>query len=407
MTAPGVTVDQATAERAKRAVALVFMLNGFCFAALVARFPDVRDDLDLGNGALGLLLLAIAAGSVLALPSSGWLIQRSSAAAVVRLGGFLVLAGILLAALGPGVAGSVALTAVGLFVYGVGTSVWDVAMNVEGAAVEQHLGRTVMPRFHAGWSLGTIAGAGIGVAVTALVVPMPLHLTVVAAVSLVVLLLFGVPAFLPVEPEPESDSDERGRSAWTEPRTLAIGLMVLAFAAAEGSANDWLTLALIDGHDVEHWVGVLGYAVFVTAMTTGRMAGPPLLDRYGRVPVLWVTCALAAVGVLLVVFGGHWAVVGLGVAVWGLGASLGFPVGMSAAADDPARSAARVSVVATLGYSAFLAGPPLLGQLADRVGTLDALLAVAVMMVPTALIVLAARPPAGSTAGSSAGSQSG
>jgi fucose permease len=393
VTSSEAAVERTISERAKRAVALVFALNGFCFAALVSRFPDVREDLDLGNGALGLLLLAIAAGSVLALPSSGWLIQRSSAAAVVRLGGLLVLAGLVLAAVGPGIAGSVVVTAVGLFVYGVGTSVWDVAMNVEGAAVEQRLGRTVMPRFHAGWSLGTIAGAGIGVVITALAVPMLAHLAVVAAVSFALLLGVGVPAFLPAEPEPESD--RRGRSAWTEPRTLAIGLMVLAFAAAEGSANDWLTLALIDGHDVEHWVGVLGYAVFVTAMTTGRMAGPPLLDRYGRVPVLWVTCAAAAAGVLLVVLGGNWAVVGLGIAVWGLGASLGFPVGMSAAADDPARAAARVSVVSTLGYSAFLAGPPLLGQLADRVGTLDALLAIAVLMGPAALTVLAARPPRG------------
>ena len=73
--------------------------------------------------------------------------------------------------------------------------------------------------------------------------------------------------------------------------------MVLAFAAAEGTANDWLSLALIDGYDVGHWVGVLGFAVFVTAMTAGRLAGPPLLDRYGRAPVLWATSAAAAVGV--------------------------------------------------------------------------------------------------------------
>jgi cyanate permease len=85
--------------------------------------------------------------------------------------------------------------------------------------------------------------------------------------------------------------------------------------------------------------------------------------------------------------------VALGVLLWGLGSALGFPVGMSAAADDPARSAARVSVVSTIGYTAFLAGPPLLGWLGDRVGTLDALLAVALLMVPAALSVLAARPP--------------
>jgi MFS family permease len=397
VTTPATDADRATAERAKRAVSVVFALNGFCFAGLVARFPDVRGDLDLGNGAFGLLLLAIAAGSVIALPSSGWLIQRSSAAAVVRLGGVLVLTGLVVGALGASVVGSVVLAAAGLFTYGVGTSVWDVAMNVEGAAVEQRLGRTIMPRFHAGWSLGTITGAGIGVLITALSVPVLAHLTVVGVLGLVLLLTVGVPAFLPAEPEPETPV--AGRSAWLEPRTLAIGLMVLAFAAAEGSANDWLTLALIDGHDVEHWVGVLGYAVFVTAMPTGRMAGPPLLDRYGRAPVLWVTTAAAAGGILLVVLGGHWVVIGLGIVVWGLGASLGFPVGMSAAADDPTRAAARVSVVSTLGYSAFLAGPPLLGQLADRVGTLDALLAIAILMGPAAVSVLAARPPRERSAG--------
>jgi fucose permease len=388
VTAP--TVDRETAERAKRAVALVFVANGFCFAGLVARFPDVREDLDLSNGALGLLLLGIAAGSVLALPSSGWLIQRSSAAAVVRLGGCLVLAGMVAGALAAEVAGSVVATGAGLFAYGVGTSVWDVAMNVEGAAVEQRLGRTIMPRFHAGWSLGTILGAGLGVAVTAIGVPVVVHWSVVGVVALVLLLTVGVPAFLAAEPEHEEKAS--GRSAWLEPRTLAIGLMVLAFAAVEGTANDWLTLALIDGHDVEHWVGVLGYAVFVTSMTAGRLAGPPLLDRYGRAPVLWATSATAAVGVLLVVLADQWLVVGIGIVVWGLGASLGFPVGMSAAADDSARAAARVSVVATLGYCAFLAGPPLLGQLADRVGTLDALLVLAVLMVPAALTVFAARP---------------
>ena len=93
--------------------------------------------------------------------------------------------------------------------------------------------------------------------------------------------------------------------------------MVLAFAAVEGTANDWLTLALIDGHDAEHWLGVLGFAVFVTAMTAGRLAGPPLLDRYGRAPVLWATSATAAIGVLLVVLADHWLVVGIGIVVWG------------------------------------------------------------------------------------------
>ena len=118
-----------------------------------------------------------------------------------------------------------------------------------------------------------------------------------------------------------------------------------------------------------------------------------VLDRFGRAPVLWATAAAGAGGIVLVVLGQHPVLVALGILVWGLGASLGFPVGMSAAADDPARSAARVSVVSTIGYAAFLAGPPLLGQLGNRVGTLEALLAVAVLMAPAAVTVLAARPP--------------
>jgi MFS family permease len=177
---------------------------------------------------------------------------------------------------------------------------------------------------------------------------------------------------------------------------LLIGLMVLALALTEGTANDWLALALVDGYDVEHWVGVAGFAVFVTAMTLGRLGGPVLLDRFGRAPVLWSTMAAAGGGVVLIVFGQHVVVVVLGIVLWGLGASLGFPVGMSAAADDPRQAAARVSVVSTIGYAAFLAGPPLLGYVGDQVGTLHALLVVGVLLIPSALVVPSARHrPAG------------
>ena len=374
---------------ARRAVAIAFIFNGFVFATLVSRLPDVRDDLSLTNGGLGLLLFSSALGSVLALPASGRLIERWGAATVVRAGAFLVAASLLAGAAGTAVP-SVVVVAVGLFGYGVGTSVWDVAMNVEGAAVEQGLGRTIMPRFHAGFSLGTVAGAGLGIPVTALGVPMLVHWGVVGVLSCL-LVVREASDFLPVRP-PDPDRPA-GRSAWREPRTLAIGLMVLGFATAEGAANDWLTLALIDGHDARHWVGVVGLSVFVSAMTLGRLLGPIVLDRFGRAPVLWATSVAAAAGILLVVLAGHWLVVGVGIAVWGLGASLGFPVGMSAAADDPRRAAARVSVVSTLGYAAFLAGPPLVGQLADRVGTLESLLAIAALMVPAALAVFAVRRP--------------
>ncbi|WP_246003620.1 MFS transporter [Nocardioides aurantiacus] len=384
--------SSASTLAARNAVALTFFLNGLLFATWVSRIPEARRSLGLDNGQLGLLLLAIAAGSLLSMPTSGALISRLGTTLVVRVAGLSALVGLALAAVAIGVS-SVPVAAVGLFLYGVGTGVWDVAMNVEGAAVEQHLGRTVMPRFHAAFSFGTVLGSAVGAAAVGLGVPTAGHLPVLAVLAVAVL-LSCTRMFLPDE-DAAHDGDEgptpSSWSAWTEPRTLLIGLMVLALALTEGTANDWLALALVDGYDVADWVGVAGFAVFVTAMTVGRLGGPVLLDRFGRVPVLWATMAAAGGGVLLIVLGQSLALVVVGVVLWGLGASLGFPVGMSAAADDPKRAAARVSVVSTIGYAAFLSGPPLIGFVADHVGTLDALLVVAIVLVPSALVVPAAR----------------
>jgi fucose permease len=382
--------EVAEVTAARNSVAAVFVINGLCFASLFSRVPDLRSGLGLDNGSLGLLLLSGSLGSVLAMPSAGALIRRTSAAMVVRSGAMLVAVGLVVIAIGVDVGSSVTVAAGGLFVYGIGTGTWDVAMNVEGAAVERELGRAIMPRFHAGWSFGSVAGAGLGVLVTAVDVPMTGHLTLAALVAL--LALVATRTFLPAEPDATPGPSVR---AWREPRTLAIGLMVLAFALTEGSANDWVALAVIDGYDAPHWVGVGAFALFVVAMTTGRLLGTVVLDRYGRVRVLRATAILAIVGLVLLLLGPHPVVVGLGVLAWGLGASLGFPVGMSAGADDPAHAAARVSVVSTIGYTAFLAGPPLLGFVGDRVGTLASLWVVAAVLVPTALLVSVAREPSG------------
>jgi fucose permease len=374
----------------RNAVALSFALNGFCFATMVSRLPDIRSGLELDNGSLGLLLLAISVGSVIALPLSGRLIDRIGATSVTRLGAVLVASGLLVAMTGVAT-DLVVLTVVGFFVDGIGIAVWDVSMNVEAAEVERRFERTMMPRFHAGWSIGSFVGAAVGIPMAALHVPVVLHVPGFAILAGLVTWRAAA-AYLPPTVAHE-DRQAVACSPWREPRTLAIGVMVLAFALSEGAANDWLSLALIDGYGVRHWVGVTGFTVFVTAMFIGRVAGPVVLDRYGRAPVLWGSAVAAFAGILLVVFGGNVVLVGLGIVVWGLGASLGFPVGMSAAADDPLRAARRVSVVSTIGYTAFLAGPPLLGLLADHIGTLETLLVIAALMIPAALTVFAARPP--------------
>ena len=188
--------DSSLVISARNAVAVSFFLNGFCFATWVSRIPQVRTDLSLSNGALGLFLLCIAAGSLCAMPTTGGAIQRWGTVTVIRLGGFATSAGLAVAAIGVSLSAYVPV-AVGLFVYGLGIGVWDVAMNVEGADVERRLGRTIMPRFHAGFSFGTVAGAGLGALLIAVGVPLIIHLTVVAALSFVLMAL-GAASFLPI-----------------------------------------------------------------------------------------------------------------------------------------------------------------------------------------------------------------
>jgi MFS family permease len=380
-------------RRATRATYAAFIGAGFAFASWASRIPQVRTRLELDPSALGLVLLAIAAGSVIALPLSGPLIARAGSRRTVTV--MSVLLGLSLLVVAAGSVTGVAVLVVGLFVMGLSNGAWDVGMNVQGAVVERHLGRSIMSRFHAGFSLGTVAGALIGAATVALDVPVPAHLTAVAVVVGI-----GVPlavrGYLP-----DVDGGAHGRAgtrgpgalaAWREPRTLLVGLFVLAFAFAEGSANDWISVALIDDHHTSPEVATLGFAVFLIAMTAARWAGPPLLDRYGRVPVVRLLAVLAVTGLLLFVFGNP-AVAFVGALLWGAGASLGFPVGMSAGADDPARAAGRVSVIASLGYCAFLGGPPLIGLLGQHVTVLRALLVVAVLLAIATAIAGSLRSP--------------
>ena len=269
-------------------------------------------------------------------------------------------------------------------------------MNVEGAAVERRLGRTIMPRFHAGFSLGTVLGAAVGALTVALGVSIAVHLLLmVIAVWAVVQLTSG--RFLP-----------RGRRAGAGARHRPAGRLAgLAGAAhaddrrhgaaplavTEGTANDWLAVALIDGYGVERWVGVVGFGLFVTSMTVGRIGARCCSTGTAGSPVLWSTMRgrrrrrpahrVRRTPALVIV----------GVVALGRRCLARLPGRDERCRRRRGAAPARVSVVSTIAYTAFLAGPPLLGLLGDEVGTLHALLAVAVLLIPSALLVPSARPP--------------
>ena len=383
---------------ATRATYVAFIGAGLPIASWAARIPQIRDGLGLTPSDLGLVLLAIAAGSIVALPLTGHIVTRFGSRRTVT--AMAALLGVALSITAVGYQYGVVPVVVGLALFGFANGAWDVAMNVQGALVERRLGRAIMPRFHAGYSVGTVVGALAGSAAVALNVPVTAHLVTVALLVAAAVIV-SVRSFLPDDSEdtaPVPDENAAGSSlrqtltAWTEPRTLLVGVFVLAFAFTEGTGIDWINVAVIDDYGAPATVGTLAFAVFLAAMTTGRWFGPRLLDRYGRVPVLRVLAVCGLAGLALFVFGRHPVAAFAGVLLWGVGASLGFPVGMSAASDDPARAPARVSVVASIGYCAFLSGPPLIGFLGDHVTVRTALLAVAVLLIVAISIAGAIRP---------------
>jgi MFS family permease len=368
--------DRPRLETAKVAVGVTFAINGLAFAGWFARIPAIREDLGLSSAGLGLLLLCLSGAALAAIPLAGPLVQRVGPARAVLLGSMSVTLGLLAMAGGTHL-GSVPLAGVGLVLLGMGNSTWDVAMNVAAADVERRLGRTLMPRFHAGFSLGTVGGAGVSAATAAAGVSVSAQLLVTAVLGATVMMV-TVRRFLPYTATTEERSAGQVRDAWREPRTLLIGVIMLGFGFTEGSANDWLAIGLVDGYHAGETTGAIGFGFFVSAMTLGRLFGGNAIERWGRVRVLRVTALTALLGLLLVVSGIAVPLVLVGALLWGAGASLGFPIGMSAAADDPLRAAIRVSVAGSIGYGAFLAGPPLIGFLAEHFGVLRALLVVVV-----------------------------
>lgn len=374
---------------------LVFGMNGLVFASWAARIPAVTEALSLTSGQMGTLLLCTAVGSLLALPSAGWVVGKIGTANTVRVAG--IVAGAAGAAIAFALlAASIPATAVALFFFGIGIGLWDVAQNIEGADVEHRLKRTIMPQFHAAFSGGAFVGALIGAGLSQLGVGLPVHLLVIASIAVV--LALTVPRyFLPhqaavLETHDDGAPVAKGPTAWRDGRTLLIGVVVLGATLTEGAGNDWIAKAAVDGLGASESTGALLFALFVLAMTIMRFLGGRVIDKFGRVTVLRASMAAAALGLALFVFAGNVVLAGVGAALWGIGAALAFPMGMSAAADDPKHAAARVSVVSTIGYVAFLAGPPLLGYLGDHTGIHLALLAIGAPILVALVLAGVAKP---------------
>lgn len=399
-------MDQVTTRahllRFKLAIFAIFFASGLSIATWASRVPAIKVALSIDNVQVGLLLLGAGVGSIAGLSLATLIIARLGTRTGMTITMVIFAAGLVVIGVGTDVVHSYGVVMIGLFLFGLGNGATDVMMNVEGAAIETLTSKTLLPMFHGFFSLGTVAGAALGALMIRLSLSVSTHTIIMASVIAVIAVIAyanvptnnGTPALI-AEPAPGSSSWRERLSAslhaWTEPRTYGIGLVMLGMAFAEGGANDWLALAMVDEHGTTEATGAIGLATFSVSMTIVRLFGGPLVDRFGRVTILRCLALSATAGMLLFILAPTTEWVFVGAVLWGAGVSLGFPLGMSAAADDPVKAASRVSAVATIGYVAFLCGPPILGFISEHIGLLNTIYILVVLAVISGLASPAAR----------------
>jgi predicted MFS family arabinose efflux permease len=379
-------------RRAALATALVFAVNGFLLASWVSRLPATRDRLGASAAELGLVLLAPGIGSLLSMPFSGRWCRRFGSRLVVATTTVAACTALVALAAVP------TLVALGLtlFVWGAFYGSWDVAMNVHGSAVEQRAGREWMPRYHACWSVGGIAGAAFGALAAHAHSPLALHFAAVAVLS-VALVALALRHF--IEDRAGSPTAERRLGVVHRPsrarvltgRLLLVGVVTLCATTLEGAAADWLALFLTDERGATGSLAAVGYAVFAVAMAAGRFSGTAVAERLGRHGAVRAGGLVSLAGVLLTVLGPGLVAGYAGAALWALGVCLVFPAAVSAGGETPGRPADAIAAVTTIGYGGFLVGPPLIGLLADHVGLGRALLVLCVLAGGIAALAPAVR----------------
>lgn len=379
--------------RRRISVYVFLFLPGLALASWVTRTPAIRDSIGASTAEMGLLLLGVSVGSMTGILSSAALVRRFGTKRVITNGLSLLLAGMVLVAVGGG-SSSAPVVFLGFMFFGLGVGSAEVAVNIEGADVERILRAPVLVELHGCFSLGTFVGAVLGIGFTAFDVPILPSLLGIVAVSALALVwaLAGIAPGFGVE---GSEVDQRENSKepeplWKDTRLVLIAVILLAMALAEGAATDWLPLLMVDDFDLAESSGSLVFAAFAAMMTVGRFGGRFLLERYGRVAILRFGALISAVGVTTVIFVGDPVIAGLAVTLWGLGVSLGFPVLIAAASDSGPDEVGRVGLVASAGYVAFLVGPPLLGYLGEHFSLSSAMLVVLAVLILAAILAPAA-----------------
>jgi MFS family permease len=365
--------------RARVAVAGVFALHGAVTGSFAARIPWVQDHLGLSPGALGIALLMPALGAVGSMPFAGHIIHRLGSRAATRWLIPVWCGGLALPALAP----SLPALCVVMLGMGVAAGLSDVAMNAQGVAVEQRLGRSVMSGLHGMWSVGGLVGSGVGVLAAHAGIDARAQLSATA----VVLVAIGLVVGRNLLEVPPSDAEEPPRFALPTRPVLLIGLVGFCAIFAEGSAADWCAVYLKRVTGADAAVAAAAYTTFALMMASGRLCGDAVVNRLGAATTVRIGGVLATLGGVVVVASRSAPPALAGFALIGLGLAVVVPLAFAAAGHASAHPGQAIAAVATIAYGAGLAAPAIVGGIA-QVSSLPVSFAVTTGL--TSLIVVGA-----------------
>lgn len=357
----------------QNATRLAFFIAGLAMATWAPLVPFAKTRINIDDGSLGLLLLCIGVGSIMAMPLTGLLTGKFGCRRVILLAGIALCIDLPLLVLMDSTLGM----ALALLLFGAAIGMIDVAMNIQAVVVERASNRAMMSGFHGFFSIGGIAGAG-GVSALLWLGLGPLQATLIAVVAILALLLIASKNLLR-----ESGGDKEG-PMFVLPRgwVMFIGLLCFIMFLAEGSMLDWSALYLTTMRGMDHNQAGLGYALFSIAMTIGRLNGDRVVNAMGRYQVLLLGSLCAAIGLALAITIDSALASLIGFMLVGVGASNVVPILFSAAGNQrvmPANLA--IASVTTVGYAGILAGPAVIGLIAQVSSLTFALACVAALLL--------------------------
>jgi MFS family permease len=379
-------------RRSQLAIAALFCFLGFQYGTWVSRVPALKSSLDLSTAEVGLLLLATGVGAAVSFPLVARLMRQLGSARLARWAALGLI--VVLPALAVTPSYPVALAV--LLVDGVLIACLNVAMNDQGAALEAKYQRNTMARFHAVFSAGMFGAALLASGVTAVSPSLPVHFGI-GAVLLLALLACCRTGLLAHEPVPAAEPGVRKRRTWVVPAliTVLLGLALIFGEITEGAMNDWSALYLKDTAGASAAVAPLGIAVVSAMMVLARLFADGWRARFGDKRVVVIGAALAGIGLGGALLIGGVVPALIGFACVGLGMAAVTPcLYVAAAAQGPD----ALTLFAATGTIGLLAGPPVIGFIANGAGLTWGMAAVAVSAVLVSILVSRVRWPAPATA---------